>query len=238
MVQGAVYDAVNSIDGGHQPYLAGLPAASPSASQGGCRCHRRAPRARRTRNRARAGVASAGPRATRRPLCRRARRHSRRSPRRRMGLRPGPPRPQQCSRRERTTADTCRSRSRSATDAGEWRPTPPAGVNDPIAWVANVEPFLLRSSSQFRTNGPRALTSGAYTREYNEVKELGGPTLGSPRTAEQEAVAQFYTVNAVELFNRTFRTISEDRRADPRRGSTALRDAEHGRGRQRDQLLG
>ena len=33
MVQGAVYDAVNSIDGGHQPYLAGLPAASPSASK-------------------------------------------------------------------------------------------------------------------------------------------------------------------------------------------------------------
>ena len=32
MVQGAVYDAVNAIDGGHQPYLAGLPPASPSAS--------------------------------------------------------------------------------------------------------------------------------------------------------------------------------------------------------------
>ena len=33
MVQGAVYDAVNSIDGGHQPYLAGLPPAPRSASQ-------------------------------------------------------------------------------------------------------------------------------------------------------------------------------------------------------------
>ena len=32
MVQGAVYDAVNSIDRGHQPYLAGLPLASPTAS--------------------------------------------------------------------------------------------------------------------------------------------------------------------------------------------------------------
>src|SRR4029453_335211 len=32
MVQGAVYDAVNSIDGGHEPFLAGLPAASPTAS--------------------------------------------------------------------------------------------------------------------------------------------------------------------------------------------------------------
>ena len=33
MVQGAVYDAVNAIDGGHEPYLAGLPAAPSTASQ-------------------------------------------------------------------------------------------------------------------------------------------------------------------------------------------------------------
>jgi hypothetical protein len=96
-------------------------------------------------------------------------------------------------------------------DVGAWRPTPPGFVNDPFAWVARVEPFLLRGPSQFRTKGPRALKSGAYARQYNEVKELGGPTLGSPRTSEQEAVAQFYTVSLVELFNRTFRTIADDR---------------------------
>ncbi len=33
MVQGAVYDAVNAIVGGYQPYLPDLPPASPSASQ-------------------------------------------------------------------------------------------------------------------------------------------------------------------------------------------------------------
>jgi hypothetical protein len=95
-------------------------------------------------------------------------------------------------------------------DAGEWRPT--ASGNDPFAWVAGVEPFLLQSSSQFRTKGPHALTSGGYTKEYNEVKELGGPdTPDSLRTEEQTAVARFYTVNPVELFNRTFRVIAEDR---------------------------
>ena len=31
MVQGAVYDAVNAIDGGHEPYLEGLPDAPDSA---------------------------------------------------------------------------------------------------------------------------------------------------------------------------------------------------------------
>ena len=33
MVQGALYDAVNMIDGGYQPYLAGLPAADRPARQ-------------------------------------------------------------------------------------------------------------------------------------------------------------------------------------------------------------
>ena len=32
MVQGAVYDAVNAIDGGHEPYLSGLP-STPGASR-------------------------------------------------------------------------------------------------------------------------------------------------------------------------------------------------------------
>jgi hypothetical protein len=77
--------------------------------------------------------------------------------------------------------------------------------------VAGVEPFLLQSSSQFRTKGPHALTSAAYASEYNEVKELGGPdTPDSPRTDEQTALARFYTVHPVELFNRTFRVIAED----------------------------
>jgi hypothetical protein len=96
------------------------------------------------------------------------------------------------------------------TEPGQWRPTPPAFVNDPFAWVARVEPFVLDSTSQFRTKGPNALTSRAYARDYNEVKDLGA--IDSPRTEEQTAIAQFYTVNPVELFNRTFRVISETQR--------------------------
>jgi hypothetical protein len=59
------------------------------------------------------------------------------------------------------------------TNPGEWRPTPPSSINDPFAWVARVQPFLLESTSQFRTKGPHSLTSRAYAREYNEVKTLG-----------------------------------------------------------------
>ena len=75
------------------------------------------------------------------------------------------------------------------TNAGEWRPTLPGFVNDPFAWVANVDPFMVQSTSQFRTDGPNALTSTAYTADYNEVKALGSLT-GSSRTPEQTAVAR------------------------------------------------
>jgi hypothetical protein len=44
---------------------------------------------------------------------------------------------------------------------------------DPTPWVGNVDPFLAKSSSQFRTAGPFALTSAAYATEFNEVKRLG-----------------------------------------------------------------
>ena len=100
------------------------------------------------------------------------------------------------------------------TEAGEWRPTPPGLVNDPFAWISNVDPFLVESTSQFRTDGPNALTSAEYTAEYNEVKELGSLT-GSSRTPEQTAVALFYIENAIVMLNRTFRTIAEDEGLTP-----------------------
>ena len=105
-------------------------------------------------------------------------------------------------------AGTCWTRSPWALEPGEWRPALPLFVNDPFAWVARVDPFVLDEPSQFQTQGPRPLASGAYAKEYDEVKELGA--VNSARSPEQEAIAQFYTnnVSPVELFNRTFRDIS------------------------------
>ena len=65
---------------------------------------------------------------------------------------------------------------------GHWNPVAPNGmvVQDPTPWVGGVEPFLMESSSQFRSAGPLALTSDAYTAEFNDVKALGRATR-SPR---------------------------------------------------------
>ena len=98
------------------------------------------------------------------------------------------------------------------TEPGEWRPAPPSNAIDPNSWISEVTPFTLLSTSQFRTPGPRNLNSAAYAHEYDEVKTLGAGPLRpapSPRNAEQEAIARFFNVSPLELFNRTFRTISE-----------------------------
>src|SRR5437773_443255 len=53
---------------------------------------------------------------------------------------------------------------------GHWQPLRnPDGspILDPTPWVANVRPFLIQSSSQFRTDGPNSLTSDAYAEDVN-----------------------------------------------------------------------
>ena len=96
-------------------------------------------------------------------------------------------------------------------DPGEWRPvgltactTPPSGASDAFAWVAKVRPFVVESNQQFLSKGPNALTSGQYTKEYNEVKALG--VAGLVRTGEQLAVFNFFQANPVEMFSRSIRT--------------------------------
>lgn len=91
------------------------------------------------------------------------------------------------------------------TDAGEWRRT--SAVTDPFAWVAKVRPFTLENTSQFRTKGPFDLRSRTYAKEYNEVKTFGSLT-GSRRTQEQTDLALFYTAHPVEMHNRAFRDVT------------------------------
>jgi PAP2 superfamily len=87
---------------------------------------------------------------------------------------------------------------------GVWRPTPPFFANDPAPWVGNVRPFLMQSPSQFRTEGPNALTSAAYAEDFNEVKEIGSLT-STTRTADETDAAIFWQG---VLWNTIFRTLA------------------------------
>jgi hypothetical protein len=74
---------------------------------------------------------------------------------------------------------------------GHWIPELTTPLLDPTAWVANVQPFLVKSSSQFRTAGPLALDSAQWATEVNEVKAIGRLT-GSTRTQLQTEQALFW----------------------------------------------
>ena len=215
MVQGAVYDAVNSIVGGRQPYLKGIPAAPATASQ-------RAAAAQAAHDVLLGLQVPSAPSST--------------SPGALVPLLPASIRIRLDVLLAQTLAtvpdggdeDAGVAAGRAAavamlsargndgryvpleltagTAPGEWRPTPPRRLSDPNAWVSKVRPFVIRSADQYRTDGPLDLSSRAYAREYNEVKRLGA--VDSKRNKNQDAVARFFNVNSLELPHRTFRTIA------------------------------
>lgn len=95
-------------------------------------------------------------------------------------------------------------------EPGQWRTTPPLLlVNDPFAWVAHLRPFLIQSPSQFPSAGPNALTSAEYAADFAEVKALGSST-SSTRTAEQTDIARFWADHPAGLWSRIFRGLSAD----------------------------
>jgi hypothetical protein len=90
---------------------------------------------------------------------------------------------------------------------GQWRPVLPAFVSDPFAWLKDVRPFLIESSSQFRSKGPLDLTSPQYARELAEVQSVGSAT-STMRTADQTHAARYWAENPPATWSRVFRTLS------------------------------
>lgn len=110
----------------------------------------------------------------------------------------------------------------TGTEPGEWRPAPPSFGNDPAAWVANVHPFLMDSPDQFRSKGPNALNAGSYTKDFNEVKAVGAID-STTRTADQTEAARFWgATHPPALWNQIFRTIAEDKALDPAEAARML----------------
>ena len=78
------------------------------------------------------------------------------------------------------------------TGIGEWRPV--ASGPFTFSWLPDVTPFTMTSTTQFRVKPPPDLDSPEYTRAYNEVKSLGSST-GSSRTPQQTDMANFWNGN-------------------------------------------
>jgi hypothetical protein len=96
------------------------------------------------------------------------------------------------------------------TAPGHWWPqvNPTTGqlILDPTPWVGGVEPFLMQTSSQFRTPGPNTLSSAAWAQDFNEVKTLGRAD-SVVRTPEQTYIARWWQSTPVASWNSVARDL-------------------------------
>jgi hypothetical protein len=95
---------------------------------------------------------------------------------------------------------------------GHWQPqlNPTTGqpILDPTPWAGNVKPFLIQSSSQFRSAPPPSLGSAQWAAEFNEVKSLGSID-SSTRTAEQTYIARWWQSAPILSWNEVARRLIE-----------------------------
>ena len=90
---------------------------------------------------------------------------------------------------------------------GAWIPTAP--VPPLVVYLSQMRPFAMDTASQFRGDGPPALTSEQYAADFNEIKNLG--CLECPaRTEEQRIVGLFYTDPGPAQTGRGFRQVALD----------------------------
>ena len=94
---------------------------------------------------------------------------------------------------------------------GVWIPTAPTPPIAPYAGL--MRPFSLDSADQFRPDGPPALDSKKWARDYNEVKEIGSST-STTRTAEQTVAARFWGEAPVQQAHGAFRKFVLDNELD------------------------
>jgi hypothetical protein len=97
---------------------------------------------------------------------------------------------------------------------GVWTPisTAPTAQSLLPGW-GNVTPFVLRSGSQFRPDPPPALDSKRYTKDFNEIVEIGSAT-STARTAEQTQIALFWRASPTAIWNPILRKAIESRSLD------------------------
>jgi hypothetical protein len=210
IVQGAVYDAVNAIKGGHDPYLKGLKAAT-SASKGAA--------ASTAAHHVLIGLVNQAPLTATLTADVKTAIKARLDTEYASSLAEIPGGQAKNKGIEVGAAAAAAMLANRAGDGrfgaagfpvpavpgpGEWRPAP---VNDPNAWVRNVRPFTLPHPEYFHTSGPSALTSAQYTVEFNEVKSLGRAT-GSTRTEAQTSLANWSAAHPIPMLYGAMRQVA------------------------------
>jgi hypothetical protein len=210
MVQGAVYDSVNAIKGGHDPYLPGLKAPT-SASKGAA--------ASTAAHHVLIGIVDQAPLTATLTAQIKSDIKARLDAEYASSLAEIPDGQAKDKGIEVGAAAAAAMLANRVGDGrfgapnwpvpanpgpGQWRPNP---GNDPNAWVRNVRPFTLPNSDYFQTSGPLALTSAQYATEFNEVKALGRVD-SATRTAAQTSLAYWTAGHPVPMLYASMRQVA------------------------------
>jgi PAP2 superfamily len=95
----------------------------------------------------------------------------------------------------------------AGTNPGDYRPTPPNFPVPVFTTWGQVQPFVLDRGDQFRPGPPPALTSDAYASALNEVQSLGSAT-STTRTADQTEIGKFWNPPIQNFWNQIAQTVA------------------------------
>jgi membrane-associated phospholipid phosphatase len=99
------------------------------------------------------------------------------------------------------------------TNPGDFRPTPPNFPPPVFTTWGQVTPFVLWSADQFRLAPPPALTSPQYAAALNEVQSLGSAT-SATRTADQTVIGKFWAPPIQNFWNQIAQTVAAAQHSD------------------------
>ena len=90
---------------------------------------------------------------------------------------------------------------------GAWIPTPPAFAPPAVPWLGQMRPFTMKAAADFLPDGPTALNSEDWKRDYNLTRLYGG-TASTIRSAAETEIGVFYTEHTGQQYARMFNTLA------------------------------
>ncbi len=97
-----------------------------------------------------------------------------------------------------------------------WRPITQPGVyvvTAPVvsSTVGEYTPWVMTSAAQFRAGPPPSLTSEIWTRDFNEIREVGA-LASRTRTADQTAAAKVWLLTGARTWNPLVQQVAQQRK--------------------------
>jgi hypothetical protein len=90
---------------------------------------------------------------------------------------------------------------------GAWIPTPPAYAAPAVPWLGQMRPFTMKAAADFLPDGPTALNSEDWKRDYNLTRLYGG-TASTIRSSAETEIGVFYTEHTGQQYARMFNTLA------------------------------